>query len=192
MYKGAIWGRQIGNPGFYAGWGVTVGLLGWLLFWAFWSAPPRSDESVDPSLYLREPAAPAVTPAFDGSPAQSGRGLISEDPPAPPPSQTVDPVMAADGPPAAPTADGGVPPGTADPVAEVPPMALPETAAPAPGPPPVVQAILTARDRRLAVVEDRIVGVGDTIGAYVVIEVQRDGLVVEDERGATRRLPLER
>ena len=180
----------------YAGWGATVGLLGWFAVWTIWSGPSAPDRSVAPSVYLREPALPVVTPGIDGSLAPSGTGLGIEEseaaPAVPPQAPPLEPATVSDGVPAAVTAGGVVPPETAAPAGQVPPMAVPETADPAPGPPLVVQAILTARDRRLAVVDERVVGPGDTLGGYVVIEVQEDGVLLEDERGGTRRLPLER
>lgn len=65
------------------------------------------------------------------------------------------------------------------------------TAAPtAAAPEPVVGAILFAADRRMAIVNGRIVGVGDRVGAGVVIEIARDAVLVRGPGGDARALPL--
>jgi hypothetical protein len=60
----------------------------------------------------------------------------------------------------------------------------------APDPDPVVGSILFSDNRRLAVVEGRIVGVGDRIGSLEVIEIDRDALVVQTPSGERRRIDL--
>jgi hypothetical protein len=58
------------------------------------------------------------------------------------------------------------------------------------GPGPVVRSILISPSRRLAVVDGRIVGVGDTVGLYTVAEIEQSAVVFTLAGGERRRVPL--
>jgi hypothetical protein len=57
---------------------------------------------------------------------------------------------------------------------------------------PVVRTILYAADRHLAIVDDRIVRVGDVVSAGTIVDIARDAIVVRTATGATRRVELRR
>ena len=175
----------------YAGWGATVGFVAWLAFWALWSAPVQPVRSVDPSFYLREPVVAANTVGAEANLPRPDAGLAMAEPAPRAPSVAVDPDQAPpDSLAVVPAPVRAAALASGESAVQPPATDSPATAESVPGPPLIVQAILTASDRRLAVVDDRVVGPGDTLGAYVVLEVQADGVIVEDGAGATRRLPL--
>jgi hypothetical protein len=66
----------------------------------------------------------------------------------------------------------------------------PPDQAEAPAPDPVVRSILYSSSRRLAVVDGRIVGVGEQIGTGRIVEIARDGVVIRSADGVQRRVPL--
>jgi hypothetical protein len=55
---------------------------------------------------------------------------------------------------------------------------------------PKVTAILTSDDRRMALVDGRVVGVGDAVGAWRVAEIEPRTVVLRDASGAELRVPL--
>ncbi len=57
-------------------------------------------------------------------------------------------------------------------------------------PDPVVKSILFSSNRRLAVVDGKIVGIGDAIGAGRVVDITREAVVITTPAGAQRRLTL--
>lgn len=69
-----------------------------------------------------------------------------------------------------------------DVVAAVPPSA----------PLPVVSSILIGSDRRLAIVNGRIVGIGDRVGARVVAAIDRDSVLFRDASGVEVRVAIRR
>jgi hypothetical protein len=54
----------------------------------------------------------------------------------------------------------------------------------------VVQSILYSAERRAALVDNRVVGVGDQLKAGRVVEIERDAVVIETPRGERHRLLL--
>ena len=54
-----------------------------------------------------------------------------------------------------------------------------------------VKTILYSESRRLALIDGRIVQPGDRIGPFVVEQIERDGVIVTDVRGARKRIALE-
>jgi hypothetical protein len=62
--------------------------------------------------------------------------------------------------------------------------------APLKEPLPKVDSILVDQERRLAIVEDVVVGVGDAIGSRIVMEIQRDGVIFREPSGLLVRVPL--
>ncbi len=66
---------------------------------------------------------------------------------------------------------------------------MPVAAAP-PLPEPVVRSILYSPSRRLAIVDGRIVGIGDRAGAYEIVDIERAVVVVRDAAGHRRRLEV--
>jgi len=59
-------------------------------------------------------------------------------------------------------------------------------------PDPVVGSILFSRQRRVALVDGRIVTVGDEVGIGRVVDIERDAVIVETAEGGRRRLELGR
>jgi len=76
---------------------------------------------------------------------------------------------------------------TADEVHETPPL-VPEP----PIPDPVVQLILYSAERRAALVDGRLVGVGDEVSLGRVAAIEPDAVVIETSAGKRRRLELTR
>lgn len=62
--------------------------------------------------------------------------------------------------------------------------------APLKEPLPKVDSILVDQERRLAIVEDVVVGVGDAIGPRIVIQIERDGVILREPSGLVVRVPL--
>jgi len=79
-----------------------------------------------------------------------------------------------------------------------PPQVVPRKPAAAPGPPevtepdPVVRSILVSGDRRLALMNGRIVSVGDPIGTAVVRAIEPGAVVIATVDGKIRRIELAR
>jgi hypothetical protein len=65
-----------------------------------------------------------------------------------------------------------------------------ETAAHAVTSDPFVRSILFSATRRLALVENRMVSVGDTVGAFKVASIERDAVVFTTAGGERRRVSL--
>ena len=57
-------------------------------------------------------------------------------------------------------------------------------------PGPVVRSVLFSAERRLAVVDGRIVGIGETVGAYTVSDIERDAVVFTTLAGARLRISV--
>lgn len=55
---------------------------------------------------------------------------------------------------------------------------------------PVVRSILYSKDRRVALVGSRMVAVGDQVGVWKVLEIERDAVVFTASDGARRRVSL--
>jgi len=55
---------------------------------------------------------------------------------------------------------------------------------------PVVRTILYSAKRRLAIVDGRIVGVGDAVGDYTVADIQKDAVVFAVPSGGRLRVPV--
>jgi len=55
---------------------------------------------------------------------------------------------------------------------------------------PVVSSILYSASRRLAIVDGRIVGVGDAVGNYRIVEIERDAVVLAVPSGARIRVSM--
>lgn len=152
--------------------GAAILLLASVIYnvWVFWG--PSSEKKPKP----------AVTPTAFASAGAAG-GSASVDP------LTISPP---------PRVDLGVAPEwNRDPFRRAgegaPPPKPPEVAppvAPAPAPDPVVGAILFSADRRLAIINRRIVAVGDRIDSGVIVDITRDAILVRAPDGGERRLPL--
>ena len=70
------------------------------------------------------------------------------------------------------------------------PPARPQTADPLPAFDAVLGTILYGPDRKLAVVDNRIVQVGDEIRGAVVVEIAPTAVLLRDAQGRMRRLSL--
>jgi hypothetical protein len=53
-----------------------------------------------------------------------------------------------------------------------------------------VDSILIDQDRRLAIVDGTIVMIGDAVGPRVVVQIDRDGVVLREPSGVSVRLTL--
>lgn len=59
-------------------------------------------------------------------------------------------------------------------------------------PDPTVRSILFSATRRTAIVENRMLGVGDSIGPLKVVDIERDAVVFASSDGERRRVALHR
>ncbi len=55
---------------------------------------------------------------------------------------------------------------------------------------PRLDSILVDQDRRLAIVDGAVVKIGDTVGSRVVVQIERDAVVLREPSGVTVRVPL--
>jgi hypothetical protein len=55
---------------------------------------------------------------------------------------------------------------------------------------PVVRSILYSADRRLAIVDGRIVGVGEQVGSYTISDIERDAVVFTNPAGTRLRVSV--
>ena len=55
---------------------------------------------------------------------------------------------------------------------------------------PKVDSILVDQERRLAILDGAVVGVGDPIGARVVAQIDRDTVVLREPSGVLVRVPI--
>jgi hypothetical protein len=65
-----------------------------------------------------------------------------------------------------------------------------EAARPILAPDPAVRSILFSSTRRLAIVDGRIVGVGDTVGAFTVTAIEQAAVVFTTSSGERRRVSV--
>ena len=157
------------------------------------SPAPRAATSPPPSVTPTRPAAATVTPPR----------VVT------PPVETVAPPRIV-----TPPAPRVTPPRVAPPVASASPRAIepPAAAVPAPrtvapsasnaasrasrppmplgGPLPKVDSILIDQERRLAIVDGTIVMVGDAVGPRVVVQIDRDAVVLREPSGVSVRVAL--
>jgi hypothetical protein len=133
--------------------------------------------------FLLRPAAPAASPAtleqpLVGPPGPVGAVVAVRDPltiPAPPavslapaPAWRRDPFLFGD---------------------ETRVVVRPAVQAPAPVR-PVVRTILYSAGRRLAIVNGRIVGIGEAVGGYTVADIDKDAVVFTAPSGERLRVPV--
>ncbi len=163
---------------------LVIGLVG--VGW--WMASSRS-RAVDP-----EPAVPAAGQESGGEavPVETVDTVVA------PAVEAEDPADARESPielepPAGTPADADVA-GTPE---TPPPAASPDVRAPVgaddtltDSPLPVISAILLSEGRRLAVVDGRVLGVGQQAGAWEVVSVDRDSVVLRDPSGVERVVSL--
>jgi hypothetical protein len=55
---------------------------------------------------------------------------------------------------------------------------------------PLVRSILLSANRRLALIENRIVGVGDQVGDFKVVQIDRDAVIFTTAAGERRRVTI--
>jgi hypothetical protein len=121
---------------------------------------------------------PALERPLDGPPGQAPGAVAARDPlsiPAPPavdlasaPSWRRDPFLFGD---------------------ETRAVAPPAVPAPVPAR-PMVRTILYSAGRRLAIVNDRIVGIGEAVGSYTVADIEKDAVVFTAPSGERLRVPV--
>ncbi len=148
---------------------VLVLAIGWNL-WSFFKPATRTTPMQQPQAPLLQGESPGPNP---GEPAAIDPASI----PAPPaldaaaaPALARDPFLFGDE--------------TRD--------ARAQTAADEPTPDPVVRTILVSPTRRTAIVDSRMVSVGDAVGSLKVVEIERDAVVFANAAGARRRVALHR
>jgi hypothetical protein len=140
------------------------------------SPPPQVPPRPDPT-----PAAPPVTPPVQAPPRPDPAPLARPVAPTPLPAQVPD-------------AEPQLPA-----IPEVAPLPLPVPPTPALGvrppaplkdPLPRIESILIDHNRRLAIVDGRIVGVGDPVGPRVVVQIEAEAVVLREPSGLDVRVPL--
>jgi hypothetical protein len=146
------------------------------------SASPQLQTAARPTPPERRLAPPAV-PEPVGTSAASEATPARSEPPSPPPPPAA--------PVAAPVPAESAPPATATARREGSPQRRPR---PAPSIEqervPVVQSILVAGDRRLAVIDGVIVSVGDRVDHSVVVGIEADAVLLRGPSGRDRRVAL--
>lgn len=55
---------------------------------------------------------------------------------------------------------------------------------------PRLDSVLIDQNRRLAIIDGGVVGVGDRVGFRVVVAISRDGIVLREPSGLEVRVPL--
>jgi hypothetical protein len=174
--------------------------------------PPTAPVQTPPA--VAPPAAAPVPPIREvvsspptKPPVTTLTPTVTDPPPVPPSVPLVPRVIPPAKPPAAatPPAAAPAPPIRSTPLESEPqepkiqavaPLPLP-AAAPAVRPPaplkdplPRVESILIDHARRLAVIEGRIVGVGDSVGPRVVVRIDAEAVVLREPSGLDVRVPL--
>jgi hypothetical protein len=122
------------------------------------------------------PAVPPVTPPV-GTPPSAARPATPA--PVPPPARSLESQPQV--------------PRILEEVRPLPPSApAPATRPPAPlkEPLPRIESILIDHTRRLAIIDGRIVGVGDAVGPRVVVRIDAEGVVLREPSGLNVRVPL--
>jgi hypothetical protein len=182
---------------------VLVATLSWLASAAYFAVrerqatpePVATGPDAPPRGVPKEPSADQGRPA-PAMPAPSARSeavpetptVVVPPPPVPPPPVPVTPQQAQ------PTRKPQVEP--LQKVPELPRVDVPRTPPVKGGPPPLkeplprVESILIAHNRRLAIVDGRIVGVGETVGPRVIVRIDDDGVVFREPSGREVRVAL--
>jgi hypothetical protein len=183
--------------------GTAAGLGGswWVAERTLRSAPPTRMASTGPA--RGHGAAPAKPPAARVTPAPA---TVNKAPAVTPPAVVMNTAPVTPPPPVgvnkAPAATLSPVLVNRPPLVVPPPVAAPRPVAVAtekPAPPPdvavpfdaVLEAILYSPDRKLAIVDNRIVGVGDEIRGARVTEITAGAVLLRDARGRLRRLTLD-
>jgi hypothetical protein len=148
---------------------------------------PQATTAVPPTTRVSTPETPvAVTPSAESAPRPST--------PVPPAASSPRVEVAAEAPFAMPAALHSRP--SADPPGGESAPARADTSRRKPVPlrdaVPSVDSILVSQDRRLAIVEGRILSVGDRVGPRVVAEIERDAVVLQEPSGHRIRIVLRR
>jgi hypothetical protein len=148
---------------------VLVLAIGWNL-WSFFKPATRTTP-------LQQPQAPLLQAEAAGAGGPEAAAIDPVSIPAPPevpaaaaPALTRDPFLFGDE--------------TRD--------ARTQAASDEPAPDPVVRTILVSPTRRTAIVNSRMVSVGDAVGTLKVVEIERDAVVFANAAGARRRVALHR
>jgi hypothetical protein len=154
-----------------------------------------------PSTARVETPPPVATASAKKEPIAPHPGVTSParvvTPPRNPPAMRAEPPVAAGSPGPAVRFDPGAPP-TFQLPARNSALRTVEHGAPAPGRPlppledplPKVDSILIDQDRRLAIVDGTIVSIGDPVGARVVVQIDRDGVILREPSGLSVRVAL--
>ena len=154
---------------------AVILLLGSILYnvWIFWGS-----SSAKKRTQAAAPTAVAGASATAGTSGGFGLAGPVTMPPPPPVDLSVAPAWNRD-----PFRRAGV-------EAPRPEDVTPAAAAPMAAPDPVVGAIMFSPERRLAIVNGRITGVGDRLDGGIVADITRDAILVRDLEGDERRYAL--
>lgn len=131
------------------------------------------------------PPLPAAERPATPPPAPPVKAVASPPAPAVPQPRPVDPPQVADVPPLQ-----SVPQAAASPPARVRPPAASRKPAALRDPLPRIDSILIDHSRRLAIVNGRIVGVGDPIGPRVVVQIEAEAVILREPSGLDVRVWL--
>ena len=154
-----------------------------------------------------KPTSPAAAAPSAEKPTQ--RPLQTAPPPPPPAIVTVPPVVTTRTSPSRSVTTPNPPTPSPGPVIAEPSPALPIAAeelqnavarparparppVPLKHPVPVVESILISHNRRVAVIDGAIVGIGGSVGPRVVIRIERNGVVLREPSGYELHVPLRR
>jgi hypothetical protein len=163
------------------------------------TVPASPPTGISPSVEAGPHGAPPVTPGTSPD-RQPALPSVQTPPPAPPlpEPRRADPTQVAP-PKPPPPARPAVPEPQRPEIEEVLPLPLPQPTRPAAGEPPPapledplprIESILIHHTRRLAVVDGRIVAVGDTLGPRVVVRIEAEAIVLREPSGLDIRVPL--
>ena len=146
------------------------------------AAPTRSVPAAQPPGSASKPVPGAATPAVTGKPvptvnppAGTSRPASAVPLPAPPARPLSNPRASTPGDP--------VPPMPGEPV-------VGKRQVPLKGPLPRVDSILIDQDRRLAILDGAVARVGDSVGPRVLVQIDRDGVVLREPSGLVVRVTL--
>lgn len=153
------------------------------------SAPPKVEPKPVPSVPPRvEPKlVPAVPAKVEPKPTPPAPAKVEPKPTAPVPANVEPPPGRVDPPVTAKTPSEAISPG----IVEPPPSRTPNRRqVPLKDPLPKVDSVLIDQDRRLAIIDGVIVAVGDAVGPRVVVQIDRDFVVLREPSGLSVRIPV--
>jgi hypothetical protein len=154
---------------------------------------PKPSRPVTGSQSTRVPATPSVSSRTEPAIAPAPPLARIDPPPAslPPPERKLPPIVPSST--VTESAEQQAPPpaDTRNSVLPSPARLTPDARqVPLKEPLPKIDSILIDQDRRLALIEGAIVGVGDTVGGRIVVQIDRDAVVLREPSGRVVRVRL--